>query len=88
MPTKRSVLVVAHLTSPSVLSGAHRPGNPTKYLASRGRRFTVLTSLASARGGVRGAFQVGPPLLTERLEHEIEEACRGQPPRVRGIGAA
>ena len=86
MPTKRSVLMVAHLTSPSMLLGAHRPAILTKYLARSGRRVTA--SLASARGGVRGAFQVGPSLLTERLEHEIEEACRGQPSRACGTGAA
>jgi hypothetical protein len=46
----RSILLVAQLTPPSPLSGARRPAALTKYLARRGHRVTVLTSLASGLG--------------------------------------
>src|SRR3954468_10120878 len=58
MPDGLSVLLVAQLTPPGQLSGARRPANLTKYLARRGHRVTVLTSLASGRGEVPGAARV------------------------------
>jgi glycosyltransferase involved in cell wall biosynthesis len=65
----RSVLVVAQLAPPSVLSGARRPANLAKYLARRGHEVTILTSLASGRGGVPGAARVvrTRDLLASRL---------------------
>jgi glycosyltransferase involved in cell wall biosynthesis len=51
----RSILLVAQLTPPSPLSGARRPAALAKYLRRRGHRVTVLTSLASGRGGMPGA---------------------------------
>jgi glycosyltransferase involved in cell wall biosynthesis len=54
----RSILLVAQLTPPSPLSGARRPANLVKYLTRRGHRVTVLTSLASGRGEVAGAWRV------------------------------
>src|SRR4051795_9776371 len=53
-----SVLLVAQLTPPGQLSGARRPANLAKYLDRRGHSVTVLTSLASGRGGVPGAASV------------------------------
>jgi glycosyltransferase involved in cell wall biosynthesis len=58
MPRRRSVLLVAQLTPPGQSSGARRPANLAKYLDRRGHRVTVLTSLASGRGGVPGAALV------------------------------
>ena len=58
MPHGRSILLVAQLTPPSPLVGAHRPAALTKYLARRGHRVTVLTSMASGRGDVPGAVRV------------------------------
>jgi glycosyltransferase involved in cell wall biosynthesis len=58
MPDGLSILVVAQLTPPGQLSGARRPANLAKYLGRRGHRVTVLTSLASGRGGVPGAARV------------------------------
>jgi glycosyltransferase involved in cell wall biosynthesis len=52
------VLLVAQLTPPSPLSGARRPANLAKYLDRLGHRVTVLTSIASGRGGVPGAARV------------------------------
>ena len=49
---------MAQLTPPGQLSGARRPANLAKYLDRRGHRVTVLTSLASGRGGVPGAARV------------------------------
>jgi glycosyltransferase involved in cell wall biosynthesis len=54
----RSILLVAQLTPPSPLVGAHRPAALTKYLARRGHRVTVLTSMMSGRGAVPGAARV------------------------------
>ena len=58
VPRGRSILVVAQLTPPSRLSGARRPANLVKYLARRGHRVTVLTSLASGRGVMTGAWRL------------------------------
>jgi len=65
----RSILLVAQLTPPSVLSGARRPANLAKYLARRGHRVTILTSLASGRGAITGAARVvrTRDLLASRL---------------------
>jgi glycosyltransferase involved in cell wall biosynthesis len=54
----RSILLVAQLTPPSPLSGARRPAALAKYLSRRGHRVTVLTSLASGRGGMEGAHRL------------------------------
>jgi glycosyltransferase involved in cell wall biosynthesis len=54
----RSILLVAQLTPPSPLVGAHRPAALTKYLARRGHRVTVLTSMVSGRGDIAGAARV------------------------------
>jgi glycosyltransferase involved in cell wall biosynthesis len=58
VPPGLSILLVAQLTPPGQLSGARRPANLAKYLARRGHRVTVLTSLASGRGPVPGAERV------------------------------
>jgi glycosyltransferase involved in cell wall biosynthesis len=58
MSRARSILLVAQLTPPSPLSGARRPANLVKYLTRRGHRVTVLTSLASGRGEIAGAWRV------------------------------
>jgi glycosyltransferase involved in cell wall biosynthesis len=60
---------VTQLTPPSPLVGAHRPGALAKYLARRGHRVTVLTSMASGSGGVPGAARVvrTRDLLSSRL---------------------
>jgi glycosyltransferase involved in cell wall biosynthesis len=50
--------LVAQLTPPSPLSGARRPANLVKYLARRGHRVTVLTSLAAGRGEITGAWRL------------------------------
>jgi glycosyltransferase involved in cell wall biosynthesis len=55
---RRSILLVAQLTPPSPLVGAHRPAALAKYLARRGHRVTVLTSVASGAGEVPGAARV------------------------------
>jgi glycosyltransferase involved in cell wall biosynthesis len=54
----RSILLVAQLTPPSPLVGAHRAGALAKHLARRGHRVTVLTSVASGSGPVPGASRV------------------------------
>ena len=58
MPDRLKILLVAQLTPPGQLSGARRPANLAKYLGRRGHRVTLLTSLASGRGGVPGATRV------------------------------
>lgn len=58
MSQGRSILLVAQLTPPSPLVGAHRPAALAKYLARRGHRVTVLTSMMSGRGAVPGAARV------------------------------
>jgi glycosyltransferase involved in cell wall biosynthesis len=58
VPEGRSILLVAQLTPPSTLSGARRPAGLAKYLARRGHRVTVLSSLASGHGEVPGAIRV------------------------------
>ena len=69
MPRQYSILLVAQLTPPSVLSGARRPANLAKYLARRGHRVTILTSLASGSGPIAGAAHVlrTRDLLASRL---------------------
>lgn len=69
MPQGRSILLIAQLTPPSALSGARRPANLAKYLARRGHRVTVLTSVASGSGEVTGAARVvrTRDLLSSRL---------------------
>jgi len=78
----RSILLVAQLTPPSPLVGAHRPAALAKYLARRGHRVTVLTSVASGRGGVPGAARVirTRDLLSSRLNWRRGhfEALQGQ----------
>jgi glycosyltransferase involved in cell wall biosynthesis len=54
----RSVLYVAQLSPPAPLSAARRTAGMTKYLGRLGHRVTLLTSLASGRGGVEGAARV------------------------------
>jgi glycosyltransferase involved in cell wall biosynthesis len=65
----RSILLVAQLTPPSPLVGAHRPAALAKYLARRGHRVTVLTSMAAGSGPVPGAARVirTRDLLSSRL---------------------
>ena len=58
MSQGRSILLVAQLTPPSPLVGAHRPAALAKYLARRGHRVTVLTSRVSGRGAIAGAARV------------------------------
>jgi Glycosyltransferase Family 4 len=58
VPHGRSILLVAQLTPPSPLVGAHRPAALAKYLARRGHRVTVLTSMACGSGPVPGAARV------------------------------
>jgi glycosyltransferase involved in cell wall biosynthesis len=58
VPRGRSILLIAQLTPPSPLSGARRPANLVKYLARRGNRVTVLTSLAAGRGEISGAWRL------------------------------
>jgi glycosyltransferase involved in cell wall biosynthesis len=55
---QRSILLVAQLSPPVSFSAAQRVAGFTKYLARRGHRVTVLTSLASGRGPIEGAAHV------------------------------
>lgn len=54
----RTFLLVAHLTPPSPLSAARRPGGFAKHLARRGHRVIVLTSALSGPGPMEGAARV------------------------------
>jgi glycosyltransferase involved in cell wall biosynthesis len=69
LSTPRSILLVAQLTPPSPLVGAHRPAALAKYLALRGHEVTLLTSVASGTGGIPGARRVvrTRDLLSSRL---------------------
>jgi glycosyltransferase involved in cell wall biosynthesis len=82
VPQGSSVLLVAQLTPPSSISGARRPANLAKYLGRRGHRVTVLTSLASGRGGVPGAASVvrTRDVLASRLNwrHSHLESIQGK----------
>jgi glycosyltransferase involved in cell wall biosynthesis len=48
----RSILLVAHVTPPTIMSAARRAAGLTKYLARLGHRVTVLTSVMWGSGGV------------------------------------
>lgn len=74
VPRGRSILLIAQLTPPSPLSGARRPANLVKYLARRGNRVTVLTSLAAGRGEIVGAWRLvrTRDVLSSRLNWRSE----------------
>ena len=69
----RSILIVAQHAPPSPLVGARRPAALAKELGRRGHRVTILTSLASGAGPVRGAATIrSRDLLSTRLNWRRE----------------
>ena len=81
LPHGRSILLVAQLTPPSPLVGAHRPAALTKYLARRGHRVTVLTSMMSGRGASAGRRSRG---THARPAQQPPELAPGEPRVVAG----
>src|SRR5215207_483517 len=81
VPARRSVLLVTQHSPPTQLSGARRPANLTNYLARRGHRVAVLTSLASGSGDLSGAQHLvrTRDVLSSRLNWRREswESMRG-----------
>lgn len=55
MTPARSILIVSQLTPPATFSAGRRIAGLAKYLDRIGHRVTVLTSLASGRGPLKGA---------------------------------
>jgi glycosyltransferase involved in cell wall biosynthesis len=57
----RSVLIVTQFTPPATFSAGRRAASFAKYLDRLGHRVTLVTSLASGRGGIPGARIVRTP---------------------------